>query len=98
MEWQEAHDIFPVSQTDWTNSAYLTGNARAHVTVKKQISFAELKNFGRRNLWKTHNRFYHADDVTVSYGYLDMNERDKNDVDLETTKTFVQKYLYEPNK
>lgn len=100
MEWQEAHPIFAVSPTDWTNGAYQVGISRAHATTKNQIFLAALKNLGYRNQWKTHDRFYHADDVTVSYGYLylEMNDTRKNYVDLKPTETFIQKHLYEPNK
>jgi len=100
MEWQEAHPIFAVSPTDWTNGAYQVGIARAHATTQNQIFLAALKNLGYRNQWNTHDRFYHADDVTVSYGYLylEMNDTRKNYVDLKPTETFIQKHLYEPNK
>lgn len=100
MEWQQAHPIFAVAPTDWTNGAYLTGIARAHKTTKNPIFLAALKHEGYTNKWNTYNRFYHADDVAVSYSYLylEMNDTRKNYVDLKPTDIFVQKHLYEPNK
>ena len=100
MEWQEAHPIFALAPTDWTNGAYQVGIARAHKTTQNQIFLAALKNMGYWNKWKTYDRYFHADDVTVSYGYLYlvMNDTRKNYVDLEPTETFIQKHLYEPNK
>ncbi|TMM52002.1 glycoside hydrolase family 88 protein [Maribacter algarum] len=100
MEWQEAHPIFAVAPTDWTNGAYQVGIARAHKTTQNQIFLAALKNTGYRNKWNTYDRYFHADDVTVSYGYLYlvMNDTRKNYVDLKPTETFIQKHLYEPNK
>lgn len=100
MEWQEVHPIFAVAPTDWTNGAYHVGIARAHQATKNQIFLAALKNAGHRNHWKTYDRYYHADDVAVSYGYLylEMNDTRKNYVDLKPTDTFIQKHLFEPNK
>ncbi len=100
MEWQEAHPIFAVSPTDWTNGAYQIGIARAHKATNDQLFLAALKNLGHRNQWNTHDRFYHADDITVSYGYLylDKNDTRKDYVNLKPTQTFIQKHLYETNK
>lgn len=99
MEWQQAHPIFAVAPTDWTNGAYLTGIARAHKTTKNPIFLAALKHEGYKNQWQTYDRFYHADDVAVSYAYLylEMNDTRKNYVDLGPTDTFVKKHLYQPN-
>ncbi|WP_236262928.1 glycoside hydrolase family 105 protein [Aggregatimonas sangjinii] len=99
MEWQEDHPIFAVSPTDWTNGAYQIGITRAYDATKNQIFLAALKNLGYRNNWNTHDRFYHADDVTVSYGYLylELNDTRKNYVDLKPTTTFLNAHLFEPN-
>lgn len=100
LEWQEAHPIFAVAPTDWTNGAYQVGIARAHKTTQNQIFLAALKNTGYRNQWNTYDRYYHADDVAVSYGYLylEMNDTRKNYVNLGPTDKFIQKHLYESNK
>ncbi len=100
MEWQEQHPIFAVAPTDWTNGAYYVGVSRAHLATDNQIFLAALKNNGYRNDWETYDRFYHADDVAISYSYLylEMNDSRKNYVDLQPTTEFLQKHLYEPNK
>ncbi len=100
MEWQQAHPIFAVAPTDWTNGAYQVGIARAHKTTQNEIFLAALKNLGYWNKWETYTRYFHADDVVVSYGYLYLvlNDTRKNYVDLKPTDVFVQKHLYEPNK
>lgn len=100
IEWQEAHPIFAVAPTDWTNGAYQIGIARAHKTTQNQIFLAALKNIGYWNKWNTYDRYFHADDVAVSYGYLylEMNDTRKNYIDLKPTETFIQKHLYESNK
>jgi len=41
LEWQEAHPIFAIHPTDWTNGAYYTGVARAHYTTKNMMYMAE---------------------------------------------------------
>ena len=100
MEWQEQHPIFAVDPTDWTNGAYYVGVARAHQATDNQIFLAALKTNGHRNDWETYDRFYHADDVAISYSYLylEMNDNRKNVVDLDPTVEFLQKHLYEPNQ
>jgi rhamnogalacturonyl hydrolase YesR len=97
MEWQEAHPIFAVDPTDWTNGAYYIGVARAHKATKNPVFLAALKTAGHRNDWKTFNRIYHADDFAISYPYLYVNTTRDNLVDLKPTKIFIQKHLFEPN-
>lgn len=66
MEWQEAHPIFALAPTDWTNGAYYVGVTKAHQTTKNPIFLAALKTMGYRNEWKPLYRTYHADDVAIS--------------------------------
>ena len=98
MEWQEAHPIFALAPTDWTNGAYYVGVAKAHEATKNPIFLAALKTQGYRNEWKPLYRTYHADDVAISYSYLYANDTRKNLVDLGPTKAFLDTHLYEPNK
>ena len=90
LEWQEAHPIFAIAPTDWTEGAYYTGVARAHKATKDQLYMAALKNQAYWNKWQTFDRIHHADDVAISYSYLyiDMNDGRRNFVDLEPTKKF----------
>lgn len=98
MEWQEQHPIMAVAPTDWTNGAYYTGVTKAHQATENAIFLAALKNMGYWNEWKPWERVYHADDVAIAYSYLYLNTLRKNWVDLEPTKVFLQKHLFEPNK
>ncbi len=100
LEWQEAHPIFAIHPTDWTNGAYYTGVARAHHTTKNMMYMAALKNQAVKNDWNTFKRLHHADDVAISYSYLyvAMNEKRRNFADLEPTKKFLDAHLYEPNR
>ncbi|WP_460544547.1 glycoside hydrolase family 88/105 protein [Echinicola sediminis] len=100
MEWQEAHPIYAVDPTDWTNGAYYTGVARAHAATGDQLFMAALKNMGHQNDWETFIRREHADDIAISYGYLyvDMTEGRKGLVDLTPTKAFLDEHLFEENK
>ena len=59
LEWQEAHPIFAIHPTDWTNGAYYTGVARAHRTTKNMMYMAALKNQAVKNDWNTFKRLYH---------------------------------------
>ncbi|MEM8764375.1 MAG: glycoside hydrolase family 88 protein [Bacteroidota bacterium] len=98
MEWQEAHPIFALAPTDWTNGAYYVGVSRAHAATQNPIFLAALKTMGYYNHWKPLYRTYHADDVAISYMYLYANSTRKNLVDLEPTKEFLDIHLYQPNK
>ena len=99
LEWQEAHPIFAIHPTDWTNGAYYTGVARAHSTTKNMMYMAALKNQAVHNNWNTFKRLHHADDVAISYSYLYIaeNEKRRNFADLEPTKKFLDAHLYEDN-
>ncbi len=98
MEWQEAHPIFALAPTDWTNGAYYVGVSKAHEATENPIFLAALKTMGYYNEWKPLYRTYHADDVAISYMYLYANSTRKNLVDLAPTKEFLDIHLYEPNK
>lgn len=97
LEWQEAHPIFALAPTDWTNGAYYVGVSKAHQATKNPIFLAALKTMGHRNEWKTMYRTFHADDVAISYTYLYANSTRKNLVDLKPTKAFLDTHLFEPN-
>ena len=97
MEWQEAHPIFALAPTDWTNGAYYTGVSRAHQVTKNPIFLAALKTMGYRNQWEPLYRTHHADDIAISYSYLYTNTTRQNLVDLDPTKKFLDIHLYEPD-
>ena len=80
LEWQEAHPIFALAPTDWTNGAYYIGVTRAHQTTNNPIFLAALKTMGYTNDWKPLYRTHHADDVAISYAYLYANSTRKNRV------------------
>ena len=100
LEWQEAHPIFAIAPTDWTEGAYYTGVTRAHKVTKDPIYMAALKNQGYWNEWQTYSRIHHADDVAISYSYLyiDMVAVRKDFVDLEPTKKFLDGHLFESDE
>ncbi|ANW95853.1 hypothetical protein AXE80_05965 [Wenyingzhuangia fucanilytica] len=99
LEWQEAHPIFALAPTDWTEGAYYTGVVRAHKATGDQVYMAALKNQGYHNNWETYTRLHHADDVAISYSYLyvDMVGGRKDFVDLKPTADFLNAHLYEPD-
>lgn len=100
LEWQEAHPIFALAPTDWTAGAYYVGVSRAHRTTKNQIYEAALRTQGYRNNWQPYKRVFHADDITIAYSYLYIEQtfKRKKFVDLKPTEEFLNTHLYEPNK
>ena len=98
LEWQEAHPIYALAPTDWTNGAYYVGVTRAHIATQDPIFLAALKNMGYRNEWKPLYRRYHADDIIIAYSYLYINSTRKNLVDLKPTDDFIEEHLFKPNK
>tara|TARA_B100000809_G_scaffold54621_1_gene50290 strand:+ start:29215 stop:30345 length:1131 start_codon:yes stop_codon:yes gene_type:complete len=94
LEWQEAHPINAIHPTDWTNGVYYLGVTKAHQATGDQKYIAALKEMGHKNDWKTCHRFFHADDLTISYSYLHINSTREHMVDLEPTDTFIQEHLY----
>ncbi|WP_373519355.1 glycoside hydrolase family 105 protein [Pricia sp.] len=98
LEWQEAHPIYALAPTDWTNGAYYTGLVQAHKSTDDQVYLAALKHMGWENDWQTAPRPYHADDVAISYAYLYINSTRKNLVDLQPTEKFIDEHLFESNQ
>lgn len=98
LEWQEQHPIYALAPTDWTNGAYYIGVTRAHKVTESQYFLAALKNMGYNNDWQTYIRPYHADDVTISYPYLYLDNLRKGIVDLSHTEIFIHQHLFESNK
>ncbi len=99
LEWQQAHPVFAIAPTDWTEGAYFVGVSRAHKATKDKIYEAAIKNRGYQNKWQTFDRMYHADDVTISYCYIyaDMAFGRKDFVNLKPTHDFINTHLYQPN-
>lgn len=98
LEWQEQHPIYALAPTDWTNGAYYVGVTKAYQTTKDQRFIAALKNMGYVNDWKPLYRTHHADDITIAYSYLYTSTTRRNLVDLEPTKQWMDKHLFEPHQ
>ncbi|GLR20034.1 glycoside hydrolase family 88/105 protein [Portibacter lacus] len=98
LKWQEANPIKSSSFTDWTNGAYYTGVAKAHESTNNPIYLKAIKDMGERNEWKTWKRFYHADDVVISYSYLYLNEVEPDVIDIVPTAQFISAHLNKPHE
>jgi rhamnogalacturonyl hydrolase YesR len=96
--WQEANPIFAKAPTDWTNGAYYTGVTKAHESTNNPVFLKALKDMAERNEWNTWERFYHADDVAISYAYLYLDKIGSQNVNLEPTKTFVKDHFSKPHE
>jgi len=93
-QWQERNPIFAKDPTDWTNGAYYTGVARAHKTTKNVAYLDAIEKMGKANSWNTWERFYHADDITISYSYVYLNEQRPGMVNLDPTHQWIQDHFY----
>lgn len=98
LHWQEANPIYAKAPTDWTNGAYYVGVTRAHDATKNQVFLTALKEMGVRNNWQTWERFYHADDVVISYSYLHLQNIGEPSVDLKPTEDFIRDHLNKPHE
>lgn len=94
MEWQEAHPIFAKAPNDWTNGAYYAGVVRAHQVTGDKRFLEVLQSMAIRNEWKPNNRFYHADDIIITYSYLYLNSLGDKRVNLNPTDTVLYQHLY----
>ena len=98
LNWQEANPIFTQAPTDWTNGAYYTGVARAHIGTGNSIFLQAIEEMGKRNEWKTSKHFYHADDVAISYSYLYLNKIKPGVVNLAPTEMWIKDHLNKPHE
>lgn len=98
LKWQEANPISAKDGTDWTNGAYYTGVARAHKATKNSVFLNAIEDMGKRNEWRTWNRFFHADDIAISYSYLYLNKLKPGIVNLAPTDMWIKDHLTKPHE
>ncbi len=97
-KWQEANPIQAKAPTDWTNGAYYTGVVKAHQATADKNYLDGLMAMGKRNNWQTWERFFHADDIAISYSYLYLQSIGEPGVNLEPTNTFIKDHLNKPHE
>lgn len=98
LQWQEANPIFAKDPTDWTNGAYYTGVARAYQSTQNPVFLQAIEDMGKRTEWKTWERFYHADDIAISYSYLALDAVKPGVVDREPTAEWIEDHLYKKHE
>lgn len=98
LAWQEANPIYAKDPTDWTNGAYYTGVARAYESTNNPVFLQAIEDMGNRTEWKTWERYYHADDVAISYSYLVLDEQKPGIVDKEPTAKWIEDHLYKSHE
>lgn len=98
LKWQEANPIMAKSPTDWTNGVYYTGVSKAHQSTKDRTYADALKTMAIKNDWKPWERFYHADDIIISFSYLHLNSIGEPGVKLEPTVNIIKDHLYKPHE
>jgi len=96
MRWQEAHPIQAKSPTDWTNGAYYVGVTRAHLATGDTAFRNTLQAMAERNRWQPWNRYFHADDIIITYSYMHLREQGLPS-DLKPTDTMLREHLYKPH-
>jgi unsaturated rhamnogalacturonyl hydrolase len=96
MQWQELNPKYGKGPTDWTNGAYYTGVMRAHKATQNPVFEKAMIDMGKRLNWKTHDRFFHADDVAISAAYIYLTKLGNKEVNLAPTDTWIKEHLYSP--
>lgn len=96
LHWQEANPIFAKSPSDWTNGAYYVGVVKAHELTKDDSYLKALQSMALRNEWKPWERFFHADDLIISYSYLYLKSLGVPNTNLQPTTSFIKDHLYKP--
>lgn len=96
LQWQEANPIFTKSPADWTNGAYYVGVVKAHQATKDTSYLEALQSMAIRNEWKPWERFFHADDLIISYSYLYLSSLGEPSANLKPTSDFIKDHLYKP--
>lgn len=97
LEWQELNPIYAKAPTDWTNGAYYLGVTKAHQSTQNKIFLDALIAMANRNSWKPWERFYHADDLNISYTYLYLHSLGTPNADLNPTIQIIQDHLFKPH-
>ena len=97
LQWQEANPIFAKAPTDWTNGAYYTGVAKAHQATKNTAFLDALTIMGKRNDYQPYDRYFHADDLAITYAYLYLSAQGVPGVNLTPTDTVISQHLYKPH-
>ena len=97
LKWQERNPVYANAPTDWTNGAYYTGVARSHQGTQNDLFLEALIEMGERNNWQPWKRFYHADDVTITYPYLYLASLGVNEVNLQPTEEILEDHLFKPH-
>jgi rhamnogalacturonyl hydrolase YesR len=92
-EWQQDHPKHALN--DWTNGAYYTGVTKAWQTTKDKSYRDGLLEMGTEINWNPGNRWYHADDIIISYSFIELYKKNNKWVDLGPTKNALdQSILY----
>lgn len=90
-EWQQEHPKHALN--DWTNGAYYTGVTEAWKTTGDKDYRQAILEMGRELDWQPGERWYHADDIIISYSFIELFKQKPKWVDLEPTKTALDKSI-----
>ena len=97
MQWQEKNFKYGKGPTDWTNGAFYTGIMRAHLATQNTVFEDAIINMGRKNEWKTYDRYFHADDIAISASYIYLKKNGNREVNLEATDAWIYYHLNKPH-
>lgn len=91
--WQQLNPIQAKSPTDWTNGVYYLGVVKAHEATVNPVYLEALKEMSERNKWQPWERFYHADDLTITYSYIYLKSIGE-EANLAPTAQIIKDHLY----
>jgi rhamnogalacturonyl hydrolase YesR len=97
MRWQEAHPIQAKSPTDWTNGAYYVGVTRALMSTGDTAFRNTLQSMAERVAWQPWKRYFHADDIIITYSYMHLKELGLP-ANLAPTDSMIREHLYKPHE
>lgn len=90
-EWQQAHPKHALN--DWTNGAYYAGVTEAWKTTKDKDYRQAILDMGNELNWQPGERWYHADDIIISYSFIELYKKKPKWVDLGPTKRDLDKSI-----
>ena len=93
-QWQFTHP--KEDPRRWTNAVFYTGVYAAWETTKSKDMYKAMMDMGEAMNWLTFNRWFHADDVSISQTYIDLYRREKRPEMIRSTIDTVAKFMATP--
>lgn len=92
-KWQQKNPNHALN--DWTNGAYYIGITKAYQSTENKTYLKGLKSMAESIDWMPAERWYHADDITISQSFLYMNEDGVKEANLQPTVAVLDHVMSE---